>query len=60
MTASIHKYKFSAQALITVEHDAVLQDNKIPMCQQKDLDSACSVDSEAVLKKKSTYTLSLF
>lgn len=38
MTASIHKYKFSAQALITVKHDAVLQD-KIPTCQQKDLDS---------------------
>lgn len=60
MTASIHAYKFSAQPLITVKHDAVLQDNKIPTCQQKDLDSACFVDSEAILKKKPTYTLSLF
>lgn len=46
MTASIHKYKFSVQALITVKHDTVLQD-KIPTCQQKDLDSTCFVDSEA-------------
>lgn len=38
----------SAEALITVKHDAALQD-KIPTCQQKDLESACFVDSEAFL-----------
>lgn len=43
MTARIHKYKFSALALITVKHDAAVQD-KIPMCQQKDLYSASFVE----------------